>query len=58
MTQQVKNEKAWEATHSAAQTTDSRPLVKTVGCVACWASKIISLTQACWPPLDPATTTL
>jgi len=33
-------------------TVTSRPMVKAVGCAACWASHNIAFTRACWviPP--------
>ncbi|AHD04314.1 sporulation killing factor [Paenibacillus larvae] len=49
----VRNEPApaWE---SSAQNNLSKPagipLIKSVGCAACWGAKNISLTRACLPP--------
>ncbi|WP_074018084.1 sporulation killing factor [Massilibacterium senegalense] len=43
----------WESTHSSAQKQAVRPLVKSVGCAACWAAHSISLTRVCIPPVTP-----
>ncbi|CAK6476555.1 sporulation killing factor [Peribacillus castrilensis] len=41
----------WESsTQKSTQKQGGVPLVKSVGCAACWAAKSISLTRSCLPP--------
>lgn len=47
------NKKNWESTHSVAGKQTIRPLVKSVGCAACWAAHSIPLTRVCMPPVTP-----
>ncbi|UHA71978.1 sporulation killing factor [Paenibacillus sp. 481] len=49
------NEKNWESTTSKDMSQSAGlPLVKSIGCAACWAAKSISLTRACWIPTIPS----
>ncbi|WP_017471329.1 sporulation killing factor [Amphibacillus jilinensis] len=58
MTKDISNKNRWESTYASTGKPVARPLVKTVGCTACWATKTVSLTKACWPPLSPAKATI